>query len=173
LIDYEFIGSLINGLDVIAEQQIASKSFLVTSRYEDMEIRARCEQLNLKIIPKSFSIHIPINWLNYSSKIPEIVFIDDDKNLTKAWRDTAELLEKNILTFNNVSEFILTIENYSEATRFYIDSDLGDCMKGEDLAKTLYEKGYRHLYLATGHEASKYENMYWIREVVGKAFPSE
>ena len=61
LVDYEIIGSGgVTGLDLIEECGISSQSILVTSRYEETSIRERCENLGLKIIPKSMSGFVPI-----------------------------------------------------------------------------------------------------------------
>jgi signal transduction histidine kinase len=62
LIDYEFIGSQINGLDLIEKLKAQKHSILVTSRFEDPEIRARAELLGVKILPKALAslIHIDL-----------------------------------------------------------------------------------------------------------------
>lgn len=41
---------------------IASKSILVTSRFEDSEIIERCNSMNLRIIPKSMAGFVPIQF---------------------------------------------------------------------------------------------------------------
>lgn len=61
LCDYEFVEQSTTGLSRIAQLKIADSSYLVTSHYEDAEIRNRCIELNLKIIPKNFSAYIPIH----------------------------------------------------------------------------------------------------------------
>lgn len=60
LCDYEFTDQSMTGLDVIEQLKISNSSFLVTSRYEDLEIRKRCADMQLKIIPKNFSAYIPV-----------------------------------------------------------------------------------------------------------------
>lgn len=60
LIDYEFLGDSENGLDLIEKNKLESTSILVTSRFEDPLIRARCELLGVKLIPKSLSGFVPI-----------------------------------------------------------------------------------------------------------------
>lgn len=68
LCDYEFVEQLRTGLDEIEHLKISDVSFLVTSHYEDVEIRKRCIDLKLKIIPKNFSAYIPIQ-LNATPQI--------------------------------------------------------------------------------------------------------
>ncbi len=61
LMDYEILGeSGVNGLDLVEELGIAGSAVLVTSRYEDPSIRARCERMGLRMIPKSMSGFVPI-----------------------------------------------------------------------------------------------------------------
>jgi hypothetical protein len=69
LIDYEFLGESENGLSVIEELGIASKSVLITSRSEDLSIQKRCENLGVKLMPKEVVSFLPISFnhrkLNY------------------------------------------------------------------------------------------------------------
>ncbi len=61
LVDYELINSKETGLDLIERLDLKRQAILVTSRYEDSEIRERIRDLKIKIIPKSFAPHIPIS----------------------------------------------------------------------------------------------------------------
>ena len=60
LVDYELLGHSETGLDIIEATGIMEQSVLVTSRFEEPEIRARCEQLNVKLIPKALAGFVPI-----------------------------------------------------------------------------------------------------------------
>lgn len=60
LVDYEFLGQLQNGLDLIEKTGIASKAILVTSRYEEPKVRARAEATGVRIIPKALAPFVPI-----------------------------------------------------------------------------------------------------------------
>jgi hypothetical protein len=60
LCDYEFIGNKQTGLDLIEMTGIARHSILVTSRWDEKEVRRRCEKIGLKILPKSMIGMIPI-----------------------------------------------------------------------------------------------------------------
>jgi len=60
LIDYELIGSEDTGLDLIEQLGIQNQSILVTSRYEEDVVRAKCDALGIKLIPKSMSGFVPI-----------------------------------------------------------------------------------------------------------------
>ena len=60
LIDFEILGQNENGLNIIAELGIQSQAYLVTSHYENSDVRDQCEKLGVKLIPKSMSGFIPI-----------------------------------------------------------------------------------------------------------------
>lgn len=60
LIDYELLGSHKTGIDIIRELDIVDRSYLVTSRFEETQVRSQCESLQLKILPKAMAIHLPV-----------------------------------------------------------------------------------------------------------------
>lgn len=60
LIDYELIGQRFTGLDLIEENKLGDRAILVTSRYEEPQIRKRCEKLGIRLIPKSMTGWVPI-----------------------------------------------------------------------------------------------------------------
>lgn len=61
LIDYEFVGSLLNGLDIIEKFKLNNQSILVTSHFDDKKIQMRAQTLNVGIIPKPIAPFVPIN----------------------------------------------------------------------------------------------------------------
>lgn len=60
LCDYEIIGSRKNGLDILENIGLLKNSILVTSRYQNQSIVTRCDTLNIKLLPKSLAIFVPI-----------------------------------------------------------------------------------------------------------------
>lgn len=74
LIDFELIGSVMTGFDVINALYIAQNSYLVTSRYEDLAIREQCTRVGVRIIPKKFAPHIPIRVI----KMENIIYDNAD-----------------------------------------------------------------------------------------------
>jgi capsular polysaccharide biosynthesis protein len=61
--------------------------------------------------------------------------------------------------------------NHSKSTKIYIDSDLGNNIKGEVCAKQLFDKGFHEIYLATGYSKEGFDEMPWIMAFVGKEPP--
>jgi hypothetical protein len=60
LIDYEFIGQGMNGIDVIQRNGIADRAVLVTSRYEEPAIKELAKALKIKLLPKGLAPVVPI-----------------------------------------------------------------------------------------------------------------
>jgi len=48
---------------------------------------------------------------------------------------------------------------YSSDSSFYIDSDLDQNLRGEDLAKELFELGYKDLHISTGYTPERFQNI--------------
>jgi signal transduction histidine kinase len=67
LIDYEFTGETTNGLNLIKHHNIEDKAILVTSHYEDKNIRSQCEAVGIRIIPKSMAAYLSTKKSNMSS----------------------------------------------------------------------------------------------------------
>ncbi len=173
LVDYELINSKETGLDLIEQLNLKKQAILVTSRYEELEIRERIKKLGIKIIPKSFAPYIQISMVNEPVKEeqPELIFIDDDKTLTEAWEIQASFVNKKIAIFNHSEDFKNTMEWYNKNIPIYIDSDLKEEISGEVFARFLYEQGFQHLYLATGREKDRFGDLPWVKEIVSKEAP--
>lgn len=167
LLDYELAGHKENGLTLAEKLNITKKAFLVTSRYEDTPIRENCQNLGMKMIPKSFVLTIPIKIIENV----DLIFIDDDESITEIWKNRAKVSEKNIDVFNDIHEFMYIFNLYKKDTPIYIDSALGGNLKGEDFAKILFDNDYRNLILSTSYEKEKFQNIYWIKDVVDKYPP--
>ena len=171
LVDYELLADTKNGLDVIEDLELNDKAVLVTSCFEDTNIRARCEHIGVKIIPKSFVPYIQITSLPISNQSPDIVFIDDDKMMRMTWIFSAEEAGKNMSTYPSFKAFLNELHRYGKDTIIYIDSDLGDNIKGEICAKQLFDAGFFEIHLTTGHSPEQFDTMPWIKAIVGKEPP--
>jgi signal transduction histidine kinase/FixJ family two-component response regulator len=170
LFDFELINGEHSGLDVFEKLELNKNCYLVTSHYETDDIQNRCKNLGVKLIPKSYVPYIPIIFSETSPR-KTIIFIDDDKNLRSAWEFSAGEAGLNINTFSSYQAFNLKMNDYEKTIPIYIDSDLNESLKGEVYAKELYENGFKEIYLSTGYPAEKYQNMPWIKAIIGKLPP--
>jgi signal transduction histidine kinase len=167
LLDYELLGNKQNGLELAELLNIGLQSTLVTSLFEEREIRETCKTLGMKIIPKPFAQYTPIKFVLQS----DIVYIDDEEIMTSLWQESAILSGKNLHVFNDPREFMKIFDFYNKDTLIYMDSSLGGNLKGEDFAKNLFEKGYQNIILATGFPKEKFKEMPWLRDVIDKTPP--
>lgn len=60
LFDYEFCGATKNGLDIICDLKIQKHALLVTSHFEENDVRNRCAELGVRLIPKNLAGFVPI-----------------------------------------------------------------------------------------------------------------
>lgn len=169
LVDYELLGYELNGVDIIEKLNIANRAILVTSHFEDDAIRDRCKKLNLKVIPKNYSLYIQIDIINTS---PDFIVIDDNDLLLYTWLDKAKKQNISLVAFSSIEEFYYSINAFNKKTQIYIDSNLEGEIKGEDFAKILYDKfAYQNIYLSTAFKKDTFKEMYWIKSIVGKEPP--
>ena len=99
------------------------------------------------------------------------VLLDDDMLVHMNWKMAAKAAGVELKAYKIPEDFAAGREALSKDTPIYLDSDLGDGIQGEDIAKDLHAKGFTNLYLATGHAPESLPPMPWIKQVVGKEPP--
>lgn len=164
LIDYEFLGSELTGLDLLNHLE-SDNAYLVTSRYEEEHIRTWCEKANVPLVDKSMIGFIPIET---SETKRSVVLIDDDPIMHKGWEMEARNTNINLSCFETVEGFLNVACNFSKDSEIFVDSNLGDGLKGEVESKKIYDLGFKNIYLATGYSAKDIDRPEWIKEVRGK-----
>ncbi|MBP7796867.1 MAG: hypothetical protein KA059_08855, partial [Elusimicrobiales bacterium] len=115
-------------------------------------------------------IRIILPVLNTNSIIP-VVLIDDDPLVRKNWEIKSRKNGINLKTYANPIDFIETAHNYPKETQIYIDSELGNDIKGEEIAKELYEKGFKNIYIETGYSKDKFKDKKYIKDIISKEPP--
>ncbi len=101
----------------------------------------------------------------------QAILIDDDSLVIMNWKMAARKKGVTLKTFKEPKEFINNADNYSKETILYIDTELADDVKGEDIAKELNEKGFKNIYMETGHPKEQFAHLKFIKEVIGKEPP--
>ncbi len=101
----------------------------------------------------------------------KVVYIDDDEMMQIIWSFAAEETGKTVSTYSSFEAFIAEINHYSKDAVIYIDSDLGNNIKGEVCAKQLFDMGFVEIHLATGHSPDQFDRMPWLKSIVGKEPP--
>ena len=155
LIDYEILGARETGLDLIESLGIAAQSVLVTSRYEEPGVRARCEAIGLKLLPKALAGFVMISIKGREATVAtrlDAVLVDDDALVHTTWNLVARQRKKTLKTYLGPDALLKELATIPKDTPIYIDSNLGPGIKGEVLLKDLSARGYTSLWLATGYE---------------------
>lgn len=168
LVDYELLDQSQTGLELIKLLQIEKQSILVTSRFEENELREKCNQLGVRIIPKIMAALIPIKFTDaqvMASAPYDYVYIDDDELMRITWESKAKRRNFSLLALRSTKELEQHLDKVSkESTQFYIDSHLGEGeMRGEDFAKILHDQGYKHLSISSGYEAKHFAHLDWLK----------
>ncbi|MBL6991008.1 MAG: hypothetical protein ISR65_14580 [Bacteriovoracaceae bacterium] len=178
LVDYEYICDKSNGLDLIEQLDINGSSYLVTSRFEEKHVQKRCNNLNVGLIPKGMAGFIPMSITSdvlesYSDNAEKIVtvLLDNDALICTIWKSMADDKKIPLNVYSNPEELLQSLSTISKDSTFYIDSSLENGLKGEDIAKKLFDKGYKNLYLATGYEPEDFLHLSYIKGVIGKEPP--
>ncbi len=175
LVDYELLGEDRSGLDVIASLGIAGRSILVTSRFEEPEVRARCARLGMRLIPKGMAALVPIAVASLTPHADaqkfDAVLIDDEDLVHATWRITAKRDGKRVLLCKSFEEFFERSGALDRATAIYVDVSLGRGVRGEDVSKRVVDAGFANVYLSTGHRAEQFAHLAWLKGVVGKEPP--
>lgn len=177
LIDYEFVGAKQTGLDFIKTHNLMERAILVTSRYEEEHVQKDCERLGVGLVPKGLAVYIPI-LINENLKQTRLliqdttILVDDDGLVRLIWATRAKEKNIKIKIYGNHADFIRECFDYcKETSTIYIDSELKDNFKGEELAKYLHEEGFKNLYLETGYEPEHFTHLGFLKGVMGKTPP--
>ena len=175
LIDFEYLGSPMNGLDVIEANGIAARAHLVTSRYDEERVVQRCLALGVRIIPKLVAGHLPISLErvkpNPVGQPPDVVLIDDDPLVASTWALQAGREGKHLAVYQDADSFWSEAASIPAFTPIFVDYELAHGARGDVLSKNISEAGFTRLFLATGHVALAQKTMPWIEGVVGKEPP--
>lgn len=176
LTDYELLRQDLHGLDVINKTGIRN-SILVTSHYNNPEVRDLAKLSNTKILPKPLASEIPINKLDMpqpatSIIVPvnvDLVCIDDDKEFINVFNRFIANENRTMHTYFSVREFMNNITKYRKNTMILIDNKFErENITGIDLVKQLYVQGYENLYLFSGKDYSNDSNVPWYLTLILK-----
>lgn len=96
------------------------------------------------------------------------VLIDDDLLIHKLWSMEAEKKNVYLFKFFSVDEFIKDSSKIEKDIEIFLDSNLGEHVKGEVEAEKIYNLGFENIYLVTGKDVEDIELRTWIKEIRGK-----
>jgi signal transduction histidine kinase len=98
------------------------------------------------------------------------VLLDDDLLVHMNWKMAAKAAGVELKAFKTRAELAAVSDGLPRDTPVYIDSDLGDGVRGEDIAGQLHAEGFTDITMATGHDAGRFSDLPWLK-VTGKEPP--
>jgi FixJ family two-component response regulator len=106
------------------------------------------------------------------SEKKKVVLVDDDILVRMTWKMAAKSKNIPLSCYENPDQLKKDLHQFDRSTLIYIDSNLGNGLKGEEFAKELFQLGYHELFLATGYPEEEFRAVKSIiRSVVGKNPP--
>ena len=174
LFDYELVGYKETGLSLAEELNLYDKTILVTSRCEEKRIIDECKRLKVRMIPKGLADFVPIKIIDKAEVVGGnkklAVLIDDDALVRMNWEDAAEPAGINLKIFSEPDGFFADLDSYPKDTPIYIDSELSETLRGENVAVDLRGKGFTDITLETGHNPERFAHLPWLK-VMDKESP--
>ncbi len=170
LVDYELQRESESGLDRAVALGFASRTILVTSREDDPTVIAACRAAGVRLLPKALAARVPIRF-GPRARSRTVVLVDDDPLVRLSWKIEARAV--SLRAFSCAAEFLGAAERLDRDSSVYIDCELGQGVRGEDLAVRAAAMGFRRVFLATGHSARSIEVPDGVSGVVGKDPPAE
>ena len=104
---------------------------------------------------------------------PDYVLLDDDPLIHLMWQVSSAERGKNVLFFSNATDFFSILPNLHPETPVYIDANLGNGVRGEDIIVSVVAQGFSRVFLATGYSGDTFPSLPQGVVVVGKEPPWE
>ena len=98
------------------------------------------------------------------------VLIDDDFLVRKTWEMASKTAGLHIRTFATLSEFETLSASLNKDVKIFVDYRLEEG-SGIEVTRTLFDRGFGNLYLATGMrecDLPPLSEIPWIKEIGGK-----
>lgn len=104
---------------------------------------------------------------------PEMIdiLIDNDELVRLTWEFKANKKGINFKSFPSYESFKLLLHTLSKDSNIYLDSELGNNIKGEVIAQELNLLGFSNIYMATGSDEVHFKNFTFLKGVRDKAPP--
>ena len=100
----------------------------------------------------------------------QALLLDDDALVHLNWGIAARSAGINLKPYKKAGEFLAAAETLPKDTPVYIDSELGEGVFGEEIARDLHQKGFTDITMATGHAPERFGLLTWLK-VSGKEPP--
>lgn len=168
LFDFDLSNSTSNGIDLIREYKLSKYSTLVTSHYNEKSIQEVATQLGIKILPKELVAYVPIrtNTSLEEKQFFDAILIDDDSLIHTTWNLHAKNNNIKLRSFYTINQFLEVARLFDNNTKIFLDSNLGNSIKGEIEGKKIFDLGFKNIYIQSGLELKNLPT--WIIASINK-----
>jgi len=167
LVDYEFLAQDGNGLDAIERAKISDRAILVTSRFEEQQVRSRADSLGIKILPKGLAPFVPVS-IDSGAEKYDAILIDNDPLQHLSWQVAAKDAGRKMIAFATSEDFFRESCKIDPKSPLFIDVSLDNGVRGEAVAAQASSHGFKEIYLATGYDKETITAPSCVRGIVGK-----
>ncbi|HAT73304.1 MAG TPA: hypothetical protein DCS63_10865 [Elusimicrobia bacterium] len=122
------------------------------------------------VLGSGTTVTIELPRVKAAGSVGPTVLLDDDMLVHMNWKMAANASGAEFKAYKTPQDFAAGISDLSKDAAIYIDSELGNDIKGEDIAKDLHEKGFSNITMATGHSPEQFAHLPWLK-VTGKEPP--
>lgn len=109
-----------------------------------------------------------IEFVEINTTKPFVVLIDDERLVHIDWFNYFKELEIDFKSYYKVEDFISDSSTIPKDALIYIDSNLGNGIRGEIEAEKIYKLGFLDISLATGYDLNQFEKSYFLKRVTNK-----
>jgi signal transduction histidine kinase len=172
-IDYEYLGFNDTGINLINDLALQKESILITSKFNDKQVLELIHKNDIKMVPKSLLETFNVINDSVDDLKVDLVLIDDDSLTRRVWETSFKADGKKIIVFESISEFldISYLPGLNKEIPIYIDSQLGDNIRGEIDSELIWNKGFTNLHITTGSKRDDINIPKWILSVIDKSPP--
>jgi signal transduction histidine kinase len=101
----------------------------------------------------------------------DAILVDNDELCRLMWERKAKAKGLKLLTFASSTTFLEFKKDITFSTPIYLDSQLENDVRGEDIASILYNDGYSKLFMTTGYSAENFADYSFLSGVISKTPP--
>ncbi len=98
----------------------------------------------------------------------KIILIDNDNLIHTLWKRECLKNDIELISFLSIDDFLEHMNEQDRDITIYLDSDLGDGIRGEVDGIKIFNEGFHNIILQTGHATDDVDAPEWIASVQGK-----
>jgi hypothetical protein len=87
------------------------------------------------------------------------------------WGDSARRNGKRLRLLSSPDPFFDIATSLRKDVAIYVDSDLGNGIKGEEVVRQIIELGFTNVMMETGFLPNQFSKFPWVKKVIGKDPP--